>query len=300
MCNHDPNLDHEEPEQVRRLLSSVGLDSMVDIHAHFMPKPVMDKVWAYFDNLGPLTGRPWPITYRHDEQARIDTLRAFGVEAFTSMIYPHKAGMAAWLNHWATDFAERTPDCLHTATFYPEPDAATYVQTALEAGARVFKAHIQVGHYDPNHPLLDPVWDQLQETGTPVVIHAGNGPTPGPYTGPEGMQRLLNRYPSLTLVMAHMGLPDYSDFLHLAEQHDRVHLDTTMVFTPFTEQRNPFPDSEKERLVRLGHRVLFGSDFPNIPYTYAQAVEAVIGLELGDEWSRAVLRDNARRLFGTG
>ena len=61
------------------------------------------------------------------------------------MVYPHKPEMAAWLNGWAADFAARTPDCLHTATFFPEESAGEYVGAAIEAGARVFKAHIQVG-----------------------------------------------------------------------------------------------------------------------------------------------------------
>lgn len=65
------------------------------------------------------------------------------------MLYPHKAGMAAWLNGWAAGFAARVPDCLHTATFFPEDGAEAYVREAVEAGARVFKSHLQVGVTTP-------------------------------------------------------------------------------------------------------------------------------------------------------
>jgi hypothetical protein len=44
--------------------------------------------------------------------------------------------------------------------------------------------------------------------------------------------------------------------------------------------------------------VLFGSDFPNIPYGYAHALEALTRLELGEEWLRAVCYGNGARLFG--
>ena len=47
----------------------------------------------------------------------------------------------------------------------------------------------------------------------------------------------------------------------------------------------------------LGDRVLFGSDFPNIPDPYEHAVDAVVDLGLGDEWVRGVLHDNAARLL---
>ena len=105
-----------------------------------MPHNVMDKVWAYFDAVGPLTGTPWPIAYRTGEQDRLDRLRAMGVLAFPSLVYAHRPGMAAWLNDWAAQFAAEQPDVLHTATLFPEPDASAYVRRALDAGAVVWKA----------------------------------------------------------------------------------------------------------------------------------------------------------------
>ncbi|WP_055489151.1 amidohydrolase family protein [Streptomyces sp. TP-A0356] len=284
-------------EQVKKFWADLGLPGLIDVHTHFMPDRVLAKVWAYFDSAGPLIGRPWPITYRDEEDERLATLRAFGVRSFTSMLYPHKPGMAAWLNSWAAQFASRTPDCLHTATFFPEQDAKRYVYEAVDKGARVFKSHLQVGAYDPNDALLDPVWGLLAETGIPIVIHCGSGPAPARYTGPGPIGRLLVRHPSLRLIIAHMGMPEYSDFLDLAGRHPTVHLDTTMAFTDFSEATAPFPRAELPRLAHLGDRILLGTDFPNIPYPYLHALEALARLDLGDDWLRAVCHDNAARLF---
>ncbi|QZH62358.1 amidohydrolase [Mycolicibacterium farcinogenes] len=289
----------DESEKVREIWSGLGLPGIIDVHTHFMPKNVMDKVWRYFDSQGPLIGREWPITYRADEAQRMATLREFGVRRFTSLIYAHKPDMAAWLNQWARGFAQDTPDCLGTATFYPEPEAAGYVGDAIAAGAQVFKAHIQVGNYEPNDPLLDEVWGQIEDAGVPVVIHCGSGPTPGDFTGPDPIVRLLNRYPRLPLIIAHMGMPEYSAFLDLAERYDNVRLDTTMAFTPFVEETMPFPTIEQSRLKDLGEHILWGSDFPNIPYGYAEAVRHLIDLPgVDDAWRRNVLHDNAAKLFG--
>ena len=282
---------------MRRLLAEVGVPAIVDVHTHFMPKRVLDKVWAYFDAAGPLTGRPWPISYRTDEQSRVDTLRALGVSTFTSLLYPHKPDMAAWLNSWATEFATRTPDCLHSATFYPEPSAAAYVQRAIDEGARIFKAHVQVGDYSPAHPLLDPVWGTLNQHQIPTVIHAGSGPAAGRFTGPTPVAEVLRRHPGLPLIIAHMGLPEYRAFLDLALEHPNVYLDTTMVFTDFTEASHPFPIAAHSDLVTLSDKILFGSDYPNIPYPYHHAVEAVTRLGLGPDWCRKALYDNAAQLL---
>ncbi|TDP33126.1 amidohydrolase family protein [Nocardia ignorata] len=273
------------------------LPAIVDVHTHFMPDQVMRKVWAYFDTAGPLTGRPWPITYRDDEQVRLKTLRDFGVQAFTSLVYPHKPNMGEWLNEWTAEFAARTPDCLHTATFYPEPDAPRYVADAIERGARIFKVHIQVGAFSPLDPLLDPVWAILADTGVPVLIHCGSGPAPGEFTGPAPIAELLRRFPTLRLIIAHMGTPEYREFLDLAERYPQLYLDTTMVWTDFSEAGAPFPTDQRDRLPAFGHRILFGSDFPNIPYPYAEAVAALERLDLGPDWLRKVCHDNAVHLF---
>ncbi|MDV5147082.1 amidohydrolase family protein [Streptomyces sp. SBC-4] len=286
-----------ESDDIRALVARLGLPGLVDVHTHFMPQNVLDKVWAYFDSAGPLTGLEWPITYREEEDRRLAILRGFGAVAFTAMLYPHKPGMAAWLNAWAADFAARTPDCLHTATFFPEPGADTYVHEALDAGARVFKVHLQVGGFDPTDPLLDGAWGALADSGTPVVVHCGSGPTPGKFTGPEPMGRLLARHPRLRVIVAHMGMPEYGEFLDMAERYEGVRLDTTMAFTDFSERLAPFPTAELGRLAALGDRILLGSDFPNIPYPYAHQLHALERLGLGDDWMRRVLYENGAALF---
>lgn len=290
--------DNGDAAAVRGLLDGLGLDSIVDVHTHFMPKRVMDKVWAYFDSAGPLVGRPWPITYRQDEQVRIGQLQDFGVAAFTSLVYPHKPGMAEWLNEWSAQFAAGTPQCIHTSTFFPEPTAAGYVNRAIADGARVFKAHVQVGDYSPTDPLLEPVWSTLESAGIPTVIHAGSGPAPGRFTGPGPVAEVLRRHPGLKLIIAHMGLPEYREFIDLAHRYPGVYLDTTMVFTDFTEDTDPFPADARADLDVLADKVLFGSDYPNIPYPYHHAIDAIIRLGLGEQWCRKVLSDNASALFG--
>lgn len=286
-----------EAAQVRALWEPLGLPGIIDVHTHFMPARVMDKVWDYFDAAGPKIGRPWPITYREAEDARVERLRSYGVLAFSSMLYPHKPEMATWLNSWSADFAARHPDCLHTATFFPEEAAGDYVRDAVEAGAKVFKSHIQVGEYDPRDPLLDPVWGLLSDSQVPTVIHCGSGPVAGTFTGPEPVAAVLERFPDLPLIVAHMGMGEYSEFLDLAQRYDGVYLDTTMAFTDFVEETMPFPEQERGRLADLGHKVLLGTDFPNIPYPYAHQIEALAALGMGDDWLRAVLHGNAARLF---
>jgi predicted TIM-barrel fold metal-dependent hydrolase len=281
---------------IRPFWKSLGLPGLIDIHTHFMPSNVLAKVRAYFDRATE-AGLSWSPIYRQGEEQRLKLLREFGVRRFTSLLYPHRPDMAQWLNDWAAEFAARTPDCLRSATFFPEPSAAGYVEKAIEAGARVFKAHLLVGGYDPRDPLLEPVWGLLASSGTPVVVHCGSGPEPGRHTGPAIFAEVLARHPRLIAVIAHMGMPEYAEFLALASRHPQVRLDTTMAFTDFIDKHQPWPTALTPRLADLGDRILLGTDFPNIPYAYAHQLEALARLDLGDEWLRAVCHDNAARLF---
>ena len=277
----------------------LGLPGLADVHTHFLPPRMERRVWAHFDAAGPLIGREWEISYRAPVEERVATLRKMGVRMFSALAYAHKPDMAADLNRWTLNFADHTPGCLRSATFFPEPGVTAYTQVALDLGVQIFKLHLQVGGFDPGDPQLDEVWGRLASTGTPVVIHAGSSPVAGGFTGPGPIGDLLARHPRLALVIAHAGAPEYAEFFALAGRFERVRLDTTMAFTDFFEQMAPFPPGLRPPLrdLGLGGKVLLGSDFPTIPYGYGHQLDALDRLDLGDDWLRAVCWQNAATLF---
>ena len=99
-----------------------------------------------------------------------------------------------------------------------------------------------------------------------------------------------------------MGAPEYAEFLALAETHERVRLDTTMVFTDFFDGRGAVPATSCCRgWPTSATKVLLGSDFPTIPYPYAHQLEGLAAARTsGDDWLRAVCWHNGLRMFGLG
>lgn len=273
-------------------VQELGLPGVVDAHCHWFPERVMEKIWRYFDR------HHWPIVYRGPAAERLAWLRRNGVVAFTTLNYAHRPGMAAWLNEWNARFAAETPGAVPCATFYPESGVGDYVRRAIEVHrCRAFKLHLHVSDFDPNLPVLTPAFERIQAAGLPVVIHCGSQPLAGRYTRVEVVERLLERFPRLVLVVAHMGAGEYLAYQALAERHPTVHLDTTMVFVDFFACRDYPPDGET-RLAAMADKLLFGTDFPNVPYPLAHAVEGVLRLPLTPAQQRGVLYHNAVRLFG--
>ena len=284
--------------EVPAYLDALGLPGLADVHVHFLPEPVLAKVWGYFEDAEARYGMAWPVVYKDDEATRLATLRRLGVRAVPALTYAHKPGMAGWLNEWSREFAARVPDAVHCATLYPEHGVADYVAAAVDDGARLMKVHVEVGSFAPDDDRLDGAWAVLAERRVPIVMHCGSAPVPGAHTGPAGLRRLLAKHPDLTVVVAHLGMPEYDEFADIVEAHERVHLDTTMAATDFTNRFAPMPASYVGRLAHLGHRVVLGSDFPNIPYAYAHQIEALARLDLGDDWMRDILWHNGSRLLG--
>ncbi|MFL6021870.1 MAG: amidohydrolase family protein [Marmoricola sp.] len=278
----------------------MAVPGLFDVHVHFLPANIQAAVWREFDQAGPKIGRPWPIRYRGSVEERVEQLRSFGVRRFTALPYAHKPGVAGYLNDWAADLAAAVPECLRSATFYPEPGVGEYVAELVSDGVEVFKLHTQVGEFLLDDPLLDPAWEALAAAGTPVITHVGSGPVGNAFTGPEHLERLLAKHPDVRVVVAHLGAPEFAEFLDLAEKHEHTYLDTTMVFTDFFV---PFPDVLVPRLAGLGDKILYGSDFPNLPYEYShqlEGLERLLGRSAGlDEgWLDRVCWHNAVRLFG--
>ncbi|TCO62969.1 amidohydrolase family protein [Actinocrispum wychmicini] len=286
-------------EELPAWVAGLGLPGLVDLHVHFLPESVLRKIWAYFDKARENYGFDWPIRYRFDEDERVRLLRGFGVIGFAPLVYPHKPGMAEWLNQWVAEFAARTPGAVATATLFPEPEVEQYLAKALDDGARCVKAHVQIGAYDPRSLELDPAWGLLAEAGVPVVIHCGHGPLRGRFTGLDVFDEVLRRHPRLTAVLAHAGMPDYDLAFDLMEQYPNVHLDTTMVGVDFGQ---PLPGTFVSRLAVHADRIALGTDFPNIPYEYAHQIAAIAGWaeandQLGAGFLRAVLHDTPARLL---
>ncbi|GAB3887296.1 amidohydrolase family protein [Terrabacter terrigena] len=293
MTGSGPSSDADVPGWV----ASLGLPGLVDLHVHFMPESVQQKVWGFFDQVAERGDPPWPITYRQDVEDRVAVLRGLGVRAFTSLNYAHRPGMSRWLNDFSATFAADHDDAIHSATFFPEPGVTTMVAEALGSGARVFKVHVQVGEFSPLDPALDAAWGLIAASRAPVVIHCGHGPHRGRHTGPEPIRELVRRFPALVLVIAHAGLPDYREFAGLAARHPNVYLDTTMVGTIYMERIAPVPADYPALMADLEGKVVLGTDFPSIPYPYSHQLEVLSDWGLGDRWLREVLWHTPNRLL---
>ena len=214
-----------------------------------------------------------------------------GVRRFPTLPYAHKPGVAAYLNDWARDFAADVPESLWSATFFPEPEAAAYVDALVGDGVEIFKVHVQVGEFHLDDPLLDPVWGTLAEAG-----HAGRDPR----RRRPGRQRLHR--PGAAARGCWRGIRGWRRSSRTwvrrsARSSSRSPRPTSgCAWTPRwcspTSGPRPTPTTCCRGWSICSDKVLLGTDFPTIPYPYAHQLESLARLDLGDDWLRAVCWEN--------
>jgi predicted TIM-barrel fold metal-dependent hydrolase len=230
-----------------------------------------------------------------------ERLRTYGVERFCFFSYAHRAGMARELNRWLAAEARSLPQGIPLGTFHPDdPDYLEVVDEALELhGFRGLKAHINVQRFYPDDPRALRVWERLAERDRVLLIHVSRLPHPNPYVGMDRFARVMERFPTLRACVAHMGGNEGEECFELMARCPNLYLDTTMalapVAAPYMEVK---PWVTNEQLIAWQDRICFGSDFPIIPYDYAEEVRGIQDRKLPAEVERKIFYENACRFLG--
>jgi predicted TIM-barrel fold metal-dependent hydrolase len=264
---------------------------LIDIHTHLMPERLFQAVRTYF------RAHLWHPRYDAPIDELVQTLIDSGVSRFVFMPYAHRAEMSRSLNHWVANVqATFTPHAIGFGTFHPD-DAEALPELVDEAfgklGLRGAKLHPQVGRFGLDDPRLDPLYARAVEHGALLLIHAGRRPEPSEHVGARAFARLMRRFPRLKVVVAHSGADEFDAFFDLCGMYEGVFLDTAMVFNNFLGGPPPI-----QRILEFQDRVVYGSDFPMIPYSLESAVQSILELRLGRGLEEKLLCTNAARLLG--
>jgi uncharacterized protein len=264
---------------------------LVDVHTHLMPERLFEAVRTYF------RAHLWQPRYDGPIQDLVQNLLDMGVARFVFMPYAHRQGMSRSLNHWVANVQSTfAPQAIGFGTFHPDDgEAIPALANDAFVGLRLkgAKLHPQVGHFGLDDARLYPLYETAAEHGAVILIHAGRVPEANEHVGARAFARLMRRFPSLQVIVAHSGADEFDAFFDLCGLYQGVYLDTAMVFSRYLGGPPPI-----QRILEFQDRVLYGSDFPNIPYRVEDGVQAILDLRLGRALEEKLLCTNATRLLG--
>lgn len=240
----------------------------IDAHTHLFPERLTAAIRRM---LGEQVG--WEFSTPTTRSGIEGVLDSAGVVAYVALPYAHEAGLARDLNAWLLEQADASDRLYPFATVHPDDeDVAAIVRDAFDAGARGLKIHCPVQECRPADPRLEPALEVAAEYDRPITYHGGTAPTfeDSPYVGADAFAELVDSYPELRVCCAHMGAYEADAFLELAGDNRNVYLDTTVAMSAAAEETVGFDPSTiaDETLVERSDSIMYGSDFPNIPYPY--------------------------------
>lgn len=269
---------------------------MIDMHVHFFPEAVFRAIWRYFEQAS--VGL-WSIRYRVFGAQHVETLRGYGIERFTTLVYAHKKGMADKLNDFVMRTAAEFPEAIAFGTLFAGDGEVKSRARRLFEEQRTYgiKLHPFVSGEDLDDPRFFPAYEIMEGLGRILVCHPGSGPNYAQNDGAERIERILQSFPRLNVVIAHCGAVEYAEYQALARSYANVYFDTAMncVHTHVFERNCPGRGFFQE----FQERVLFGTDFPNIPYEYGEQIESIRRLQLPAATETAIFSGNAKRLLAT-
>ena len=271
------------------------IDFIVDAHVHVFPDTLFDAVWGWFDQFG------WPIRYRLNTPELMEFLFARGIDHVVALQYAHKPGIARGLNRFMVDICRNNDRISGMATVYPgEKDSAAILQAAFDAGLKGVKLHSHVQCFELDSPAMHEIYRLCSDRQKPLIIHAGREPKSPAYPcdpyelcRADFVEKVLNDYPGLQVCIPHLGADEFLEYRRMLNAYDNLWTDTTMVMAAYLPCRD-MPPLTSFRM----DRVLYGTDFPNIPYAWDREIRRICRAGIAPESLARIMGLNAATLFG--
>ena len=257
---------------------------LIDFHAHVYPAAIARKatksICDFYDIKSDNTGTP-------EEKLALD--KAVGIVKTLLLPVSMSPKNTRAVNSFVLTLAKENPAFVPFGTVHPADEDLPAVAEALFAAGHIgIKLHPDMQQCDVDDPRLLPLYDYIQGR-MPLYLHAGD--PRHPYSHPARIRKIMDLFPRLTVVAAHMGGWSVQDYaLPLLREKENCIVDTSSSLSNMT------PDYAL-RLIRAygSERVFFGTDYPvgNVG-PEARLLES---LPLTDDEKERIAFQNAQRFF---
>jgi predicted TIM-barrel fold metal-dependent hydrolase len=226
---------------------------------------------------------------------RVDTLLKWGDAANVSKFVVHSVatlpGHARSINDFIASQVRAHPDrFIGFAALHPDlPDPSSEVDRAIDLGLRGIKLHPDIQKFALNEPRALRMFESFAGR-LPALVHTGDKRYH--YSRPEQTIEVLNRFPELIMIGAHLGgWSEWGEACDALAGRPNFFVDCSSSLYALT------PSDAAAIIRRYGaDRVLFGSDFPM--WTVEEELRRLDALKLTPEEREMVLNRNAKKILG--
>ncbi|MDD2955507.1 MAG: amidohydrolase family protein [Oscillospiraceae bacterium] len=260
---------------------------LLDFHIHVFPEKVAQKAiprLAATCGQTPLTDGTLPDTLRLMERDGVDAGVFLNIATRPSQQRTINESCLAMRSSRVIPFGSVHPDA---------PDAVEELEWLQAHGVPGVKLHPDYQEFFVEEERLRPIYEACQRLGLILVLHAGWDPLSPDciHCRPEPCARILDEFPGLTLVLAHLGGMALWDDVERFLVGKKVYFDTACMEDKISPERFA-------RIIRAhgAGQILFASDCPwGSPRRLAELIRS-LGLSPLEE--EQILWKNACALLG--
>ncbi len=256
----------------------------IDFHCHVYPAAIArkatDATCDFYDLVSPFTGTP-------EEKRALDSRAGIG----RSLILPVAVlpRLVHNCNLFAAETARRDPHFIAFGTVHAGDEALLNEVEGLKAlGLVGVKMHPDMQKFNIDDPRLYPLYDLIQGK-LPVMFHSGDPRSP--YSHPARIAKIMDAFPRLTVIAAHLGAWSMQDVaLPLLRDRENCFVDTCSSMSHVGTER-----ALKYIRAYGADRVFFGSDYPVEDPVYQ--INVLDRLPLTDGEKEKIAHENAERFL---
>ncbi|MCC7104681.1 MAG: amidohydrolase [Chloroflexi bacterium] len=277
---------------------SVNSGRVVDVHLHPPIFSSLPEGWDAFMRDNQPEGSDWLRERYGTPEQLLQYLDENGVETALLLAEVAPATSALVTSEAVADFCMGQPRLLACASINPylvSQPGRELERLVRERGVRGLKLYPSYAFFYPNDPMLSPLYAAAERLGVPVLVHTGTSVFPGSrlkYGDPLYLDDVAVDFPELKILLCHGGRTFWYD---RAEALVRLHRNVYIDVAGLPPRKLPvyFPQLE-----RLGHKFVFGSDWPGMPGDIRDNIAAIRQLPLSEEQIEGMLGGTAARLLG--
>ncbi len=181
-------------------------------------------------------------------------------------------------------------------------DKRAAMEELVALGLHGVKLHPDMQRFAIDDPRAYDIYELCIERRLPILMHMGDPRYD--FSHPDRLHRVLCDLPDLVVVGAHMGGWDNWDYAcERLAGHKNLYVDSSSSIAAAGKHHGLVPEiiyldhDHATRLIRAWgtDKVLFGTDYPM--WSPEADIEAFFDLDLTDRERRAILWENARRVF---
>ncbi len=272
--------------------------SILDAHCHVYPDRVAPKAvemtGAFYESSAAGTGMVQDLLAL-GEEAGFD---AYIIQSVAST--PHHV---ASINRFIAEEVEADTRLSGLGAMHPDTeDKRAAIREILALGLHGVKLHPDMQRFAIDDPRAYAIYELCADHRLPILMHMGDPRCD--FSHPDRLHRVMCDIPDLVVVGAHMGGWDNWDYAcDRLSGHKNLYVDSSSSIAAAGKHHGLVPEivyldsDHATRLIRAWgvDKVLFGTDYPM--WSPKADVEAFFDLPLTDAERRAILRDNACRVF---